>query len=268
MLLSSVVIVLREVLEAALLFSILIALAKQMGLNLRWLFWALLIGFFCAFTYALNIDVVSEWFDGVGQEVSNALMQLVIYFMLMVYILVLYYYLDKQKILAKLLNVTMIVITSLAMTREGAEIILYFFSVTRSDNYYLAVLTGMTIGASIGISIGLLFYYVLTAMDSKKSIVIGLILLLLVAAGMISQASLLLIQADWLPAQLPLWNSSSFLSEQSVVGQLLYALLGYESTPTAIQVGLYLLAYVLPIALIFGFKIFDARKTQLTSSTG
>lgn len=259
MLLSSVIIVLREVLEAALLFSILIALSKQMGLNLRWLVWSLLIGLCSAFIYGMNIDMVSEWFEGVGQEVSNAMMQLVIYLMLVFYMLMLSYFLDKQKISKKLLSFIMIVITSLAMTREGAEIILYFFSVTRSDNYYLVVLIGMTIGASIGISIGLLFYYLLRSLNSDKSILIGLVLLLLVAAGMVSQASLLLIQADWLPAQLPLWDTSDVLSEKSILGQLLYALIGYESTPTFVQVSLYLLAYILPVSLILGFKFKYAR---------
>jgi len=254
MLLSSVIIVLREVLEAALLFSVLIALSKQMGVNFRWLVWSMLLGLLGAFIYGMNIQLVSEWFEGVGQEVSNALIQLVIYFMLVLYMLMLSYYSYRQKTSKFLLSLIMTVIVALAMTREGAEIILYFFSVTHSDAHYLAVLVGMTIGASIGISIGLLFYYLLNSLKPERSIFIGLILLLLVSAGMISQASLLLIQADWLPAQLPLWNSSELLSEKSVTGQLLYALLGYESTPTAIQAGLYLLSLILPLTLIAGLK--------------
>lgn len=255
MLLSSVIIVLREVLEAALLFSILIALSKQMGLNFRWLVLSLLIGVIGAFSYGLNIYNVSDWFDGVGQEVSNALIQLVIYCMLVLYMLMLSHFLYKKKISTFLLSFIMIVIISLAMTREGAEIILYFFSVTHSETYYLVVLIGMTIGASIGISVGLLFYYLLCSFKPERSIFIGLVLLLMVSAGMVSQASLLLIQADWLPAQLPLWDSSELLSEKSVAGQLLYALLGYESTPTAIQAGLYLLGLILPISLILGIKL-------------
>ena len=62
---------------------------------------------------------------------------------------------------------------------------------------------------------------------------------MLVAAGMSSQAALLLIQADWLPAQLPLWDSSGWLPETSVTGQVLYALVGYEATPTPVQAGFY-----------------------------
>lgn len=268
MLLSSVIIVLREVLEAALLISILIALSKKMGFGFRWLFWPLLFGLSSAFVYGMNIDIVSEWFEGVGQEVTNASLQLVIYVMLVLYMVMLTFFLHNKKLSALLLNIVMITILSLAITREGAEIILYFFSVTHSKNYYMAVIIGMTIGASIGVSVGLLFYYLLSSLKLERSISIGMVLILMVSAGMISQSSLLLIQADWLPSQLPLWDSSHLLSEKSVTGQLLYALLGYESTPTAIQAGLYLLGLMLPIVLILGLKFNFSRKETYAEAKG
>jgi len=79
----------------------------------------------------------------------------------------------------------------------------------------------------------------------------GIVLLILIASGMLSQASLLLIQADWLPSQLPLWNSSAFISEKSVVGQLLYAVIGYEATPTPIQAGFYFGGLALSVMFFF-----------------
>jgi high-affinity iron transporter len=59
-------------------------------------------------------------------------------------------------------------------------------------------------------------------------------------AGMLSQAVLYLIQADLLPSQLPLWDTSNFISESSLMGELLHAMLGYEASPTAIQALVYL----------------------------
>ena len=44
MLLSSVILVLREVLEAALLFSLLMALSKRLGISCRWVVVALITG--------------------------------------------------------------------------------------------------------------------------------------------------------------------------------------------------------------------------------
>ena len=162
MLLNSVIIVLREVLEAALIFSILLALSKQSRIHRTWIIWSLLIGLFGAVIYGINIPLVSEWFDGVGQEVVNALMQYAVYIMLLLYIIILLLYASEPAPeTRKLLVIMMVLITSIAMICEGAEILLYFFSVTRSAHHYAAVMMGMIIGASIGISIGFLFYYCL-----------------------------------------------------------------------------------------------------------
>ncbi|MDX2505636.1 MAG: FTR1 family protein [Gammaproteobacteria bacterium] len=265
MLLSSVIIILREVLEAALLFSILIALSKQLVFNQQWIGWSAFFGIIGSIVYAMNIYTVSEWFEGVGQEVSNALMQVCTYFMLVLYLLLLIRFINQQTISKPVLVFLMIAISSLAITREGSEIILYFFSVTRSESHFMAVLMGMTIGASIGISIGLLFYYLLTNLKPEWSISLGLFLLILIASGMVSQSSLLLIQADWLPSQLPLWDVSGWLPEHSVIGQLLYALIGYEATPTAIQFGLYFMSIVFPVILLTVLHIHYKRKNNTQS---
>ena len=83
MLLNSVIIVLREVLEAALMISILLALSKQINISYSWIIWSLLIGTVGAVVYGISIPMVSEWFDGVGQEVTNALMQYAVYILLL-----------------------------------------------------------------------------------------------------------------------------------------------------------------------------------------
>jgi high-affinity iron transporter len=73
---------------------------------------------------------------------------------------------------------------------------------------------------------------------------------MLIGAGMAGQASLLLIQADWLPSQAPLWDSSNLVAENSITGQLLYALIGYEATPTPIQAIAYFGGLILPLVLM------------------
>ena len=88
MLLTSVIIVLREVLEAALLISILLALSSVLGLSRRWLGWSLVFGMAGAIIYSLGVAAISDWFDGVGQEVTSAALQFLIYLLL----LLLYHY--------------------------------------------------------------------------------------------------------------------------------------------------------------------------------
>jgi high-affinity iron transporter len=56
---------------------------------------------------------------------------------------------------------------------------------------------------------------------------------------MLAQAATLLIQADILPSQAALWDTSGWVREDSLLGQLLYAIAGYEATPTLLQASAY-----------------------------
>ena len=95
------------------------------------------------------------------------------------------------------------------------------------------------LGIGVGFSIGALLYYLLLGFRRAVTVALTVGLLALIGAGMWSQAAMLLVQADWLPDSQPLWNSSGWLPEGSLLGQLLYALIGYEATPGPWQVGLY-----------------------------
>jgi len=239
MLLTSVIIVLREVLEAALLVSILSALSVAHGVKRGWIGWALASGFLAAIGLSYSIDTVSNWFDGVGQEVSSASMQIAIYLFMAIFIFLIRAPARNGRHAGAVLPFVMALIVALAVAREGFEVLIYMFGFAGNLKQFLVVLVGSGIGASIGISTGVLIYYLLRSMPRNWSLFASLFLLVLVAAGLASQAALLLIQADWLPAQLPAWDSSSVIAEDSVTGQLLYALIGYEATPTAIQAGFY-----------------------------
>lgn len=249
MLLSSVILVLREVLEAALLFSLLMALSRRVGISCRWVWASLVAGLLGAAIYGFNIDRVSDWFDGVGQEVVNALLQIMIYVLLCMLAAVTARRIRGSVILPGLFVWLMAGSLALAIVREGSEIMIYLSGFLQVQELLVPVLAGSTIGAGIGISVGAVFYFSLLNLSRQAAIVIGAVLLALVAAGMAAQATQLLIQADWLPAQYPVWDSSWLIEEQSVTGQLLYALVGYESTPTLLQVGAHLSAVIIIILI-------------------
>ncbi len=239
MLLTSVVIVLREVLEASLLISVLSALSGVLGIHRRWIGWSLLFGLAGAVGYSFGVAAISDWFDGVGQEVTSAVMQLLIFLLLLIFTFLVAQDPGTQRFSGKLIVLVMAATVSLGVTREGFEILVYLYGFSADLPRFITILSGSVIGACIGISIGALIYYFVSALSYRLSLIAGLGLLALVAAGMLSQAVLLLIQADWLPSQFPLWDSSGWLPESSVTGQLLYALIGYEATPTALQASFY-----------------------------
>ena len=65
--------------------------------------------------------------------------------------------------------------------------------------------------------------------------------LLLLAGSLASQLAKVLMQAGWVDAgSAPLWDTSSTLPEDSPPGMFLHALVGYDASPSALQLGFYL----------------------------
>ena len=83
MLLTSTVIVLREVLEAALLIAILAAVARSRALAIAWVWGSVVAGAAGALGFAMAFRQVAEWFGGVGYEVGNAALQIMVYALLL-----------------------------------------------------------------------------------------------------------------------------------------------------------------------------------------
>lgn len=237
MLINSVILVLREVLEAAILISVLLALSSNLQLARRWLYWALPPALIGIVSLAGALDDITDAVDGAGQELLNAGLQLSIYLFIM--LLIANGRRGAVRRRQNFLCTLMALSVAFALLREGSEIYLYIGGFASAEQLRGAVYAGSAIGAGIGLSLGILLYNGLRALTDQHCYRVCLLLLIFIGAGMIMQASMLLQQADWLPAANPLWDSSTLLSEQSIAGELLYAVFGYEATPTAIQVALY-----------------------------
>ncbi len=252
MLLNAVIIVLREALEAGILISVLLTISRQADLSSRWLLIAMAGGLLGAALYAYFLGDISTWFDYVGQEVINAGLQFGLFFSLAGVCVLLSLRPPMVKTrhrqwLTALLAVAVI----LASIREGSEILVFFIGFLAQSDVFLKAMTSGFIGLMIGVSVGALCYYALMSLPQPVCRRVQLILLVLLAGGMVAQASQLLVQADWLPAAEPLWDSSRWLSESSLFGQLLYATFGYEASPTPVEVALYLAAIVsIPLLLL------------------
>lgn len=264
MLVNSVVIVLREVLEAALLVSVLLALSRHMQLKLRWLLAGAALGLVGAVVYARYLAHVSELFEGVGQELTNAALQFGVAATLtpVVFLVARYHGLSPDR--TRLLPLLMASAVALAIVREGSEIIIFVSGFLQMGSLVMSVSLGSLAGAAIGCSTGVLLYYLLLALPERRTAWISLILLGLAASSMCAQATKLLIQADWVTAARPLWDSSALISEQSLLGQLLYALIGYEATPATIEVIAYVGTIVLiSVCAILGWSVFARTGEQL-----
>ena len=261
MLLTSVILILQETLEAAFLVAILAAATVQTGHRLRWLTWGFLAGCALGAVYAINLDAVSESFDYVGQELTNAALQLAIATAIVPLTwLIVRAHLRGRAVTelraaaaarpgartGALYSLLCSLTIMLAITREGSEIMVYLGGFLEQPDKVQTVLAGSAIGFGIGISIGLLTFYGLMALGGGRGRWIPVVLLALFCGNMLAQAAMQLTQADWLQGGVALWDSSSVVPEQSITGRMLYALLGYESSPSLAQ----FLAYVAGVAAV------------------
>ncbi|MEH6610687.1 MAG: FTR1 family protein [Halioglobus sp.] len=250
MLIDAVILVLREVLEAAVLVSVLIALSMHLRLRPSWLLWSVPLALLAIVVFASSLAAITDALDGAGQEVANAALQIAVYGLLVVIASRCFSSLPQKKRKQSAVYWLMMLAVCFAMVREGSEVWIYVSGFAAVEDYRTAVYLGSAIGASIGMSVGALLFAVLRAMPESYSVRTMLLALCLIGAGMVMQATMLLEQVDWLPAGKSVWDSSALVSEQSITGELLYAVFGYESSPSYLQLALYLASLGLMLAVI------------------
>jgi len=247
MLLETVIIVLREVLEAALIISILLSSNLLLNESQRWITSSIIAGILLSLLQAWQLGWISEQFDGRGQEFAFVALLMAISSCLASRIADLIMH-PLRIIPAHFYGLPLGIAVALAISREGAEIFIYGYAFTAHLDSIFNMVLGCAIGAGIGISVGVLCYYLLTLLNRRWLPVILVSMLTLITAGMMAQSVMNLMQAGVIESQMPTWDSSGMLAEASMTGQLLYALIGYEATPTPYQVATYATVIVLVLA--------------------
>jgi len=134
------------------------------------------------------------------------------------------------------------IVCGLAVLREGSETALFLYGIMAGGGVGTAALTaGAVLGLAGGVAVGALLYLGLLRIPTHRLFAVTNWMVLLLAAGMAAQAAGFLVQADLLP---PLgqsvWDTSAWLSEDSILGKALHTLIGYVSRPDGVQVLAYL----------------------------
>ncbi|PHS11988.1 MAG: hypothetical protein COA86_18810 [Kangiella sp.] len=273
---DALIITLRETLEASLIISFLLIFSKVQGLSFKWLIYALIVGLIIAFVFAQQMPEISELGDGIGQEV----LQSGILFCIAMTLLIIQFFIaireNNNLSINSLLKASQPnnnqtssshpnfnqysdnafsyyygLAISTAISLEGAEIMIYMHSQLQISENTAPSITGGFLGLGIGISMAVIFYYLLTQIIPKYGVLFSRIFIILISAAMLSQSLTFLMQAGLIESDLPYWNSNWIVSETSFIGQILYSLVGYESTPTFSQVVLYIstiiLAFISPL---------------------
>jgi len=260
---ATAIIVFREVLEAAIIVGILAAATRNIPGSKRWLAAGLIAGLIGSGVVAAFTDVIGEFASGMGQELFNAIVLSLAVLMLAWHNIWMSSHGAVLAANAKSLgkNISegasecsaLLVIVGLAVLREGSETVLFIYGIAASDSGgQSSMLLGGITGLLAGIAVGYTIFAGLLRIPMRWFFATTGVLVLLLAAGMASQAAHYLIQADLLPSlAAPLWDTSAFLPENGLPGMLLHSLVGYDSRPAGMQLVFYLTVL---IAIYAGMK--------------
>jgi high-affinity iron transporter len=256
--LSTALIVFREVLEAALVVSIVLAATKGVPRRGWWVSAGLTGGVIGAGLIAGFADVISSWASGMGQEVFNAGVMFVAVVMLAWHSI----WMSKHsREMAQQLSTVgkavaagsrpltgLAIVVGVAVLREGSEAVLFLYGIAAGEPGQTSqMIVGGLLGIIGGVGLGAAMYAGLLQIPLKRlfSVTNGLIVLL--AAGMASQGVGFLVSAGLAPSWGDtVWDTSWLLKETSIVGKMLHTLVGYTARPAGIQV----VAYVATLAVI------------------
>jgi len=241
--LIAVMLVLREVLEAALFVSLLLALGTQLQLRWRWERLAIPLGVAASWTLGHYAYPIMAAFDGMGQELLNATLYGVAILCFVALAVTLIPTMRAGHVTARmdrrLLYPAFVVIVTASMAREGSEIWLYLSSFAGDRSALTTALMGGAIGTGIGLSLCTLVYYFFAFLPQQAFLRLFVVLATLVAGGLSMQMAKLGMQSGYLLSGDALWDTGWLVNERSWLGQLFHALFGYDANPEAAQVAFY-----------------------------
>jgi high-affinity iron transporter len=249
--LPTALIVFREVLEAALVVGIVLAASQGVPRRGVWVSAGIAAGIAGAALVAGFAEQIASALAGVGQELFNAAVLFTAVAMLGWHNVWMGRHGRELAVEAgdvgKLVRsgarplYALAVAVGLAVLREGSELVLFLYSIVAANGTDAVSLgAGFAFGMAAGVGVGALLYFGLLRIPLKHLFTVTSGLILLLAAGMAAQGAAFLVQADVLP---PLgndvWDTSWLLSEHSIPGQVLHALVGYVSQPSGVQIVFY-----------------------------
>jgi high-affinity iron transporter len=250
--LASLIIVFREVLEAGLIVGIVLAATVGVPGRGRWVAGGIATGVLGAMLVASCAGLISDALEGMGQEAFTVLVLLIAVLMLSWHtIWMASHGREMSKRMARIGGevkggerslLALAVVITLAVLREGSEVVLFLYGIAKSSQEApAALLGGGALGMVCGAVLSWVLYRGLLTIPLKHLFAVTNGLVILLAAGMAGQAAALMASIDWLPSLgNRLWNSRFLLAENSIAGKAMHAMVGYSEQPSGIQVAVYL----------------------------
>src|SRR5450756_228856 len=233
--LGALVIVFREVIEAGLIVGIVMAATRGVAGRGRWVGFGILAGVLGAAVVAIFAGVISQAFEGAGQELFNASVLGLAVVMLMWHNA--WMARHGREIAEEMLKVgaavskgakpltALAIVVDLAVLREGSEVVLFLYGIMASGTSGSALLVGGVLGIAAGAAFTGLTYVGLLAIPNRYIFSVTSWLIALLAAGMAARAVQFLNNAGVVVAlDRTVWDLSLIhISEPTRLGMISYA---------------------------------------------
>ena len=243
---AALLIAFREGLEAALIVGIVLSYLKKMGYRQRAaVWWGVVSAVIVSIVAGAALQVMGVAFEGRGEELFEGITMLLAAGVLTWMI----FWMQRQgrSIRAELEADVRQAVTGgnrralfalafVAVVREGIETALFLtaaaFSATPTET-----LIGGGLGLAAAVVVGWLLFAVSVRLDVRAFFRVTSVLLIMFAAGLAAHGVHELQEAGVLPVIVEhVWDINHILDENSTVGSILKALLGYNGNPSLLEV--------------------------------
>jgi high-affinity iron transporter len=261
--LATLLLVFREVLEAALIVSIVAAATRGVPGRGAWIGAGMGLGLLGAVLVAAFAGGIAQAMSGMGQEWFNASVLMAAVVMIGWHVVWMARHGRELSIHMKSVGnavssgsrplTALLVVVALAVLREGSEVVLFGYGLLAGGSSAGSLALGGLFGVLLGAAVGFALYFGLLKIPMRHFFSATNGLLVMLAAGLASSAAGTLVQADVLPTIVDtLWDTSWILTDQSVLGHTLHILIGYTAQPSGIQ----MLFYAVTVAvLLIGMRL-------------
>ncbi len=242
--------VFREVVEAALIVSIVCAATRGVARRELYVAAGIGLGIAGAVLVAMGASLISRLASGSGQEVFDACVLLSAVLMIGWHVV---WMSSHGRELAQQMSAVgsavkagssslamLLAVVAIAVLREGSEIVLFLYGMAIGGIGAAGLVGGMALGVGGGALLGFALYFGLLRIPMKHFFQVTNWMLVLLASGLASTAARFLVQGDLLPSWgTQVWDTSWLLSNGSLGGQTLGILIGYDASPAGIQLVFY-----------------------------
>jgi high-affinity iron transporter len=255
---SALIIVFREVIEAGLIVGIVLAATTGVPGRGRAVALGVGAGVLGACLVAAFAGEIANLFQGSGQELFNAAILLLAVAMLTWHNV---WMATHGREMARELKAAghqvrtgertltaLSIVVGVAVLREGSEVVLFLYGIAaQGGTSSAAMVAGGGLGLAAGAVVSALMYFGLLTIPAGKLFQVTSGLITLLAAGMAAQAVIFLQNGGWLEfLTATVWDTGWLVQDDSLAGRLLHTLIGYSQAPNGAQ----LLAYGATVAMI------------------